>query len=131
MTQHSVCPLAAAISSRPGYSTSLRVHCEVKLKKVVFDDRVVLYGFDNLDDLALAYATKVHKAQGSEYPAIVLPLLPQDYLMLQRNLLYTAVTRGKQIVVIVGDPRAVGRAVHNDKIARRNTRLAERLRNEL
>ncbi|MDQ1256581.1 MAG: exodeoxyribonuclease alpha subunit [Candidatus Hydrogenedentes bacterium] len=104
---------------------------ETKEIEVVFDDRVVLYGFDNLDDLALAYATTVHKAQGSEYPAIVLPLLPQDYLMLQRNLLYTAVTRGKQIVVIVGDPRAVGRAVHNDKIARRNTRLAERLRNEL
>jgi exodeoxyribonuclease V alpha subunit len=99
--------------------------------EVRFDDRAVIYGFDDLDNLTLAYATTVHKAQGSEYPAVVIPLLPQDYLLLQRNLLYTAVTRGRKLVVIVGDPKAVGRAVHNDKIARRNTRLAERLRNEI
>jgi len=97
--------------------------------EVRFDDRVVLYPFDELDDLALAYAMTVHKSQGSEYPAVVMSMLPQDYLLLQRNLLYTGVTRGKQLVVIVGAPRAVGRAVANNHIARRNTRLAERLRN--
>jgi len=107
------------------------VDAEAQELEVRFDDRVVLYGFDRLDDLTLAYATTVHKSQGSEYPAVVIPLMRGDYLLLQRNLLYTAVTRGKQLVVVVGDPRALGRAVHNDKIARRNTRLAERLRNEI
>ena len=107
------------------------VDAEAKELEVQFDDRKVLYGFGDLDNLALAYATTVHKAQGSEYPAVVIPLLPQDYLLLQRNLLYTAVTRGKQLVIIVGDPKAVGRAVHNDKISRRNTRLSERLRNQV
>jgi len=99
---------------------------------VEFDDgRVVLYAFDNLDNLTLAYAATVHKAQGSEYPGVVIPLLPQHYMLLQRNLLYTAVTRGKRLVVIVGAPKAVGMAVRNDKIARRNSHLAERLRNAL
>jgi len=107
------------------------VDADAEELEVQFDDRVVLYHFDDLDNLALAYAMTVHKSQGSEYPAVVIPLLPQDYLLLQRNLLYTAVTRGKKLVILVGDPKAVGRAVHNDKIARRNTRLAERLRNEV
>ncbi|HEO71299.1 MAG TPA: hypothetical protein ENN80_08550, partial [Candidatus Hydrogenedentes bacterium] len=72
-----------------------------------------------------------HKSQGSEYPAVIIPLLPQDYMLLQRNLLYTAVTRGKRLVVLVGHPKAIGRAVRNDRIAHRNTRLADRLRNTL
>ena len=93
------------------------------------DDRRVLYALDDVDDLGLAYAATVHKSQGSEYPAVVLPFLPQHYIMLQRNLLYTAVTRGKKLVIIVGNAKAVGMAVRNCKIARRNTRLAERLRN--
>lgn len=99
--------------------------------EVRFDGHAVIYPFDELDDLSLAYASTVHKSQGSEYPAVVIPLLPQDYLLLQRNLLYTAITRGKKLVVIVGDPKALGRAIHNTKITRRNTRLAPRLRNEI
>jgi exodeoxyribonuclease V alpha subunit len=78
----------------------------------------------------LAYAVTVHKSQGSEYPAVVVLLLAQHYLLLERNVLYTAITRGKKLVVIVGDPKAVGMAVHNTKVATRYTRLAERLRNQ-
>lgn len=95
------------------------------------DDRVVLYPFDALDNLTLAYAATVHKSQGSEYPAVVLVFLPQHFMLLQRNVLYTAITRGKRLVLLVGNAKAVGMAVRNCKIARRNTRLAERLRNEL
>jgi len=104
---------------------------EAKEMQVQFDDRIVLYGFDDLDDLTLAYAATVHKSQGSEYPAVVLALMPQHYLLLQRNMLYTAITRGQRLVVIVGDPKAVAMAVRNNQVARRNTRLAERLSNRL
>jgi len=98
---------------------------------VVFDGRPVLYGFDETDDLTLAYAITVHKAQGSEYPAVVMPLVPQHFMLLQRNVLYTGVTRAKKIVVLVGDPKALHRALRNTDVTRRHTRLAERLRNEL
>jgi len=100
---------------------------EAKEMQVQFDDRAVLYGFDDLDDLTLAYAATVHKSQGSEYPAVVLALMPQHYLLLQRNMLYTAITRGEELVVIVGDPKAVSMAVRNNQVTRRHTRLAERL----
>lgn len=69
---------------------------------VTFDGREVVYGFGELDELMLAYATTIHKAQGSEYPAVVIPLVTQHYAMLARNLLYTGVTRGKRLVVLVG-----------------------------
>lgn len=104
---------------------------ETKEVQVQFDDRGVLYTFDELDELTLAYAATVHKSQGSEYPAVVLVLLPQHFLLLQRNVLYTAVTRGKKLVIIVGDPKAIRMAVGNSKIAQRHTLLAERLRNRL
>lgn len=98
--------------------------------EVAYDDqRRVLYGYDELDDLGLAYAMTVHKSQGSEYPAVVIPMLSQHYMMLQRNVLYTAITRGKKIVVIVGEEKAISMAVRNSQITRRNTLLAERLRN--
>ena len=74
---------------------------------VAFDGRDVVYGFDELDELVLAYATTVHKAQGSEYPAVVIPLTTQHYPMLQRNLLYTAMTRGRKLVVLVAQPKAL------------------------
>ena len=73
----------------------------------------------------------VHKSQGSEYPAVVVPLVAQHYMMLQRNVLYTAVTRGKQLVIVVGDPKALGMALRNTRVSERNTRRAERLRNEV
>ncbi len=98
---------------------------------VHYDDRDVLYAFDELDELTPAYASTVHKAQGSEYPVVVLPMATQHYMMLQRNVFYTAITRAKQMVVIVGDPRAVARAVHNVQATKRNSRLADRLANRV
>jgi exodeoxyribonuclease V alpha subunit len=95
---------------------------------VEFEGRGVTYAPDDLDQLQLAYACSVHKAQGSEYPAVVLALSTQHYPMLQRNLLYTAVTRGKRLVVIVGSRRALALAVKNERTEERYTRLAERLR---
>ena len=95
---------------------------------VRFDDRLVTIPPDNLDDIVPAYACTIHKSQGSEYPAVVIVLHHQHHIMLQRNLLYTAITRGRRLVVIVGSKRALGRAVHNATVRTRHTLLAERLR---
>ena len=95
---------------------------------VRYDDRKVAYDFQELDELTPAYAVTVHKSQGSEYPCVVLPLHTQHYVMLQRNLLYTGITRGKKLVVIVGTEKAVGLAVRNAEAGRRNTTLRKRLR---
>lgn len=95
---------------------------------VKIDDREVLYESDELDQLTLAYCATVHKAQGSEYAAVVVPLHTQHFVMLQRNLLYTAVTRGKRLVVVVGTRRALSLAVRNGQAAGRLSRLAARLR---
>lgn len=95
---------------------------------VEFDGQPVEYEFYQVDQLVHAYAVSVHKSQGSEYPVVVIPLLPQHYLMLQRNLLYTAVTRAREMVVLVGTKQAIAMAVRNDKIAERNSRLDVRLR---
>ncbi len=89
---------------------------------------LVAYEFHELDELVLAYAVTIHKSQGSEYPAIVVPLVQQHYMLLQRNLLYTAITRAKRLCVVIGQPRALEVAVKNDRVAMRNTGLAERLR---
>lgn len=98
---------------------------------VQMEDRLVPYEFGETDDLTLAYAISVHKSQGNEYPAVVLPLLTQHYMMLQRNLLYTAVTRAKKLVVLVGSRRAIFMAVNNARPAERYSLLKERLRGEL
>ena len=92
---------------------------------VSFDGRPVTYGFSELDELVLAYATTIHKAQGSEYPAVVIPLTTQHYAMLARNLLYTGVTRGKRLVVLVGQRRALAIAVRNQGSRRRWSKLRE------
>ena len=94
---------------------------------VTFDGRPVEYEFLEMDELTHAYAVSVHKSQGSEFPAVVLPLLTTHYLMLQRNLLYTAVTRARRLVVIVGQPRAISLAVRNNDVMQRYTGLTERL----
>jgi len=99
----------------------------VKTDTVRSDDLFVVYEFAQLDELVHAYAVSIHKSQGSEFPAVVIPILTQHYVMLQRNLLYTAVTRARRLVVLVGDRRAIGIAVRNNRIAHRNTRLAELL----
>ena len=78
-----------------------------------FDGRSVTYGFGELDTLVPAYAATIHKSQGSEYPAVIIPVLTQHYAMLQRNLLYTGVTRGKRLVVLVGQKKAIAIAVRN------------------
>jgi exodeoxyribonuclease V alpha subunit len=99
--------------------------------EVDYDSRLVPYDFLELDELALAYAISVHKSQGSEYPAVVIPLLTQHYIMLQRNLLYTALTRGKQLVVIVGSQKALNIALGNDRPRQRRSMLARRLNPQL
>ena len=98
------------------------------LKVELLDGRMVLYQRNELDDLMHAFAISVHKSQGSEYPCVVLPLHTQHYMMLQRNLLYTALTRGKELVVMVGSSRAVKMAVENQSSKQRWTYLAERIR---
>jgi exodeoxyribonuclease V alpha subunit len=95
---------------------------------VRIDDKEVAYEFSELDELIHAYAVSVHKSQGSEYRAVVLPVLAQHYVMLQRNLLYTAVTRAKELVVLVGTRRAMAIALRNNKIGDRHTALDARLR---
>lgn len=95
---------------------------------VTFEGRDIAYQFSDLDELALAYVLSIHKSQGSEYPCVVIPLHTQHYMMLQRNLLYTGVTRGKHLVVIVGSRRALQMAIRRQDMRRRRTALAQRLR---
>lgn len=94
---------------------------------VGFEGRPVVYERDELDDIALAYAVSVHKSQGSEYQAVVMPLLTQHFIMLQRNLFYTALTRAKKLSVIIGSYKALYIAIKNDKPVHRNSRLKEKL----
>jgi exodeoxyribonuclease V alpha subunit len=105
----------------------VRVDLEEGVVVISFDGREVTYDVAELDEVALAYATTVHKSQGSEYPAVVIPLATQHYPMLVRNLLYTGVTRGKRLVVLIGQPRACALAVRNSRAMRRLTNLAARL----
>jgi exodeoxyribonuclease V alpha subunit len=93
----------------------------------VFDNRRVVYDFSELDEIVLAYAVSVHKSQGSEYPVVILPLLTQHYILLQRNLIYTAVTRGQNLVVVVGSRKALAIGVNNNQTQQRYTRLRDRL----
>ena len=92
-----------------------------------YDEREVHYESHQLDEVGLAYAVTIHKSQGSEYPVVVLPIAMQHYTLLQRNLLYTGVTRGKQLVIVIGQPKAVAMAVKNKQAERRLTKLAKRL----
>jgi exodeoxyribonuclease V alpha subunit len=94
---------------------------------VAFDGRRVLYEFSELDQLTPAYACTIHKSQGSEYPCVLVPLHHQHFRMLQRNLLYTALTRAKQLAIFVGQRQALATAVRNQDTRRRCTRLAQRL----
>lgn len=98
---------------------------------VNFYDTLVTYDWSEASELTHAYAISVHRSQGSEYPAVVMPILTQHYMLLQRNLLYTAVTRAKRLVVLVGSMKAIAIAVGNDAVSRRHTALAARLRGEI
>ena len=95
---------------------------------VEVDGREVMYEFTDLDELLPAYAITVHKSQGNEYPAVVIPLLTQHFVLLQRNLLYTAITRGKKLVILVGSKKALQMAVRNNQTAGRYSRLRTLLR---
>ena len=103
------------------------VNLEDRELLIRFDDREVAYDSTELDEVVLAYATTIHKSQGSEYPIVVMPVLMTHYVMLQRNLIYTGVTRAKKILVIVGTKKALSMAVRNVTVDKRNTLLAERL----
>src|SRR5260370_456884 len=92
-----------------------------------FEERDVLYDFNELDELSLAYAITIHKSQGSEFPAVVVPLAMQHYLLLQRNLVYTAMTRGRRLVVLVGQRKALAIAARNDRAPERFSCLYDRL----
>ena len=94
---------------------------------MTIDGREIPYDFSELDELDPAYAVSVHKAQGSEFPAVIMPVHTQHYMMLQRNLLYTGITRGRRLVVLVGTKKALAMAVKNDATRLRHTRLARRL----
>jgi len=98
-----------------------------KTVSIDFDDRIIDYDFTELEELSLAYAITVHKSQGSEYPAVIVPILTQHFAMLQRNLLYTAITRGKNLVVLIGTRKALAIAIDNDRPQQRTSSLAHRL----
>jgi len=109
----------------------LRIDPEDKLMEVLYNDedgdRIVVYEEDEIDELTLAYAISVHKSQGSEYPVVIMPVTTQHYMLLQRNLLYTGVTRAKKLVVLIGTKRAIYICLNNNKTAKRYSYLAERL----
>ncbi len=130
------CPGDKVMQIRNNYDKSVfngdigricRLNREEQELCIDFEGRQLSYDFTELDELVLAYAVSVHKSQGSEYPAVILPVLTQHYIMLQRNLLYTAVTRGRKLVVVVGTKKALAIAVKNDRTQHRHTRLDLRL----
>ena len=104
-----------------------RINTEEQNVTISFDGRHVDYEYPDLDEIVLAYAVSVHKSQGSEYPAIIIPILSQHYILLQRNLIYTAVTRARHLVVMVGTRKALAMGINNDKTQKRYTYLRHRL----
>lgn len=103
------------------------VDLENRTLTVLFDNRLIIYDSTELDELTLAYATTIHKAQGSEYPIVVMPVLMSHYVMLQRNMIYTGITRAKKLLVLIGAKNALRYCVQNVTVTNRNTRLKERL----
>ena len=103
------------------------VDLENRTLSVLFDDRLIEYEATDLDELTLAYATTIHKAQGSEYPIVVMPVLMSHYVMLQRNMIYTGITRAKKLLVLIGTQKALNYAIRNVTVTNRNTKLKERL----
>ena len=108
--------------------TVLSADLEEKILTVDFDGTPVEYEATELDELTLAYATTIHKSQGSEYPIVVMPVMMTHYVMLQRNLIYTGITRAKKICVLVGQAKALSYAIQNLTVSKRNTLLKDRIR---
>ncbi|MCD6359347.1 MAG: ATP-binding domain-containing protein, partial [Armatimonadetes bacterium] len=107
-----------------------RVNSDSRTVVISFDDLAATYEYSEMDQLQLAYAMTIHKSQGSEYPAVVICMHSTHYIMLRRNLLYTALTRAERLALIIGNSAGVMRAAQNAEEMRRHTRLAERLRGE-
>ncbi|HDN85118.1 MAG TPA: ATP-dependent RecD-like DNA helicase, partial [Candidatus Aerophobetes bacterium] len=105
----------------------VRVNKKDEVIEVEFPEKRVIYQGQDINQITLAYAISVHKSQGTEYPVILMPLFTSHYLMLQRNLLYTALTRAKRLAIIVGEKKALAIAIKNDKMARRYTKLKQRI----
>jgi len=108
--------------------TIININTEDRELTVNFDGNPVVYDATELDELVLAYATTIHKSQGSEYPIVVMPVLMTHYVMLQRNLIYTGVTRAKKVLIIVGSKKALAMAVRNMTVQKRNTQLSDRIK---
>ena len=108
----------------------IKIDYELQKVLIAFEGRGINYDYAELDQIVLAYAVSIHKSQGSEYPAVIVPLLTQHYMLLQRNLIYTAVTRGRELVIVVGSIKALAMAVRNDKTHKRYTYLDYRLQNK-
>jgi len=108
-----------------GYITA--VDTNERTLTVTFDNRLVEYDITELDEIVLAYAITIHKSQGSEFPVVVMPVTMKHFVMLQRNLIYTGITRAKKICVLVGTTKALAYAIHNQTVSKRNTKLKERL----
>ena len=111
-----------------GYITS--VDTNERTLSVIYDGKVVEYDVSELDEITLAYSITIHKSQGSEFPIVVMPVTMKHYVMLQRNLIYTGITRAKKICVLVGTTKALAYAIHNQTVSKRNTKLKERLNNK-
>lgn len=108
----------------------VKIDGEVHEMIVDYDGKMVKYEFSDLDEVVLAYAISVHKSQGSEYPVVIMPVLTQHYMLLQRNLIYTGITRGKRLVILIGTKKALAIAINNNKPQKRYTMLKERLINQ-
>jgi exodeoxyribonuclease V alpha subunit len=104
-----------------------KIDSEEREVAIDFDGRPVPYDYSDLDEVVLAYAVSVHKSQGSEYPVVILPVVTQHYMLLQRNLIYTGITRAKKLVIMIGTKKALAIAIRNNKPQRRYTLLSERL----
>jgi exodeoxyribonuclease V alpha subunit len=104
-----------------------RIDPENREVVVRFEGRDVIYGFGEMDELSLAYAITIHKSQGSEFPAVIIPVATQQYMLLQRNLIYTGVTRGKKLVTLIGQKKALAMAVKNNRTENRYSALLPRL----
>ncbi len=118
---------AATAPHRTAHGFVAALDREDESLQVNFDGRAVSYPLSELDELSLCYATTIHKSQGSEYPVVIIPLSTQHYMMLRRNLIYTGVTRGKRLVVLVGQKRALGMAIRDRQTRPRCSKLRERL----
>lgn len=108
-----------------GFITSINL--DDKELQIDFNTKTITYAFDELDEISLAWATTIHKSQGSEYPAVIIPISTQHFTLLQRNLIYTGITRGKQLVILLGQTKALAMAINNQSANNRSTLLAELL----